>query len=283
MLISLSVFSGVIAIAAHMASAQLRFFRGLSDIVELRGQVGHASAIVASIVWSASPGAGDIVVAQDTVLEVRMTTGAAVVCASAPGRIVIPAATQHRGNVLAGYTESPEAGDRVAALFSDSLGSTWLGLRASSSPASGGDCATFPAVTATWTLMLAEPIMLPVGTPLRFLRPLRLSLYRASDGRWYLGARDWNGGSDQFNTIQPVAGPLRPPSADAARSGLRFVYRNGSGEALPAPADAGAIASVSVISRAESARLVRVPGVNGSAASLYIDSSVVVVALRNAQ
>lgn len=283
MLISMCVLSGVLALAAHMATEQLRFFRGVGDVAGLRGQVGQASAIVASVLWSVSPGAGDIAVAQDSALEIRMVTGTAVVCGSEPGRLTIPAPVAARGNALSAFVETPEAGDRVWTLFDDSLGTSWLALTASASATTGGSCPFFPQVAATWTLPLQEPVTAPVGAPLRFTRPFRLSLYRGSDGRWYLGARDWNGESGQFNTIQPVAGPLSGYSENRSSTGLLFVYRDAAGAVLSSPVETSRIASVTVISRAASGRPVRMRGMGSASSAVLVDSTVVTVALRNSR
>ena len=121
MVISLAVTAGVLGLAAHMASAQLRFYRGLGDVAALKTQIGHASGITTSLLWGISPKAGDIIAALDTALEFRVTLGTAVTCESSPGRIVIPAATTSRGNTLAAYIESPESGDRLAAFLDDLL------------------------------------------------------------------------------------------------------------------------------------------------------------------
>ena len=140
----------------------------------------------------------------------------------------------------------------------------------------------FPDVASIWTLVLREPLVLPVGTPLRFLRPLRFSLYRASDGLWYLGARDWNAATQRFNTVQPVAGPLRPYSADPAASGLSFAYVDGTGSPLSGSAESHRIAGVRIVARGDSRRVIRVPGrIRGVGASQ--DSASRFVPLRNAR
>lgn len=263
MLISLGIVGVVVALAVHSSSSQARFYRELGESAARRGQIGNTTEITASLLWSASPVGGDILSPMDSALELRTTIGSAVTCDGAPGRITIPAATSHRGNVLSAFVESPEADDLVRALLEDSLGLTWLTLHVATPPASGGDCGVFPGVTASWTVGLREQLTLPPGTALRFLRPLRLSLYRASDAKFYLGARDWNGGSQRFNTIQPVAGPLAPYSPDASSTGLRLFYFDAQGGALSAPMDPGRVAQLRIVARSES------------------DSSVAVIALRN--
>ena len=283
MIISLTVMGIVVALAAHAATGQLRFFRGVGEIVGLRSQIGQAGAIAASVLWSASSLGGDITVAQDSALEMHVTIGSAVACESTPGRVTIPAAAAPPGNALAAFIASPAEGDRVMAFFEDSLGATWLGLHVTSAASAGGGCVLFPSVSATWNVELHEPLTVPAGTALRFTRPLRLSLYRASDNRWYLGAKDWNGVAQRFNSIQPLAGPFEPYNRDPAKTGLHFGYRDSRGSALLEPVEVSQIASVTIVARAESARAVRVAGVKSEPGETYSDSTAVTVGLRNSR
>jgi hypothetical protein len=282
-IISLTVMGIVVALAAHMATGQLRFFRGVGEVVALRTQIGHAGAIATSVLWGASSAGGDITVAQDSAIELQTTIGSAVACEGTPGRVTIPAAAASPGNALAAFVASPNEGDRVMAFFEDSLGATWLGLHATSAPSSGGGCVHFPGISATWSVELREPITVPAGTALRFMRPLRLSLYRASDNRWYLGAKDWNGAAERFNSIQPLAGPLQPYSADPTKTGLHFGYRDNHGAALPEPVETNRIASVTIVARGESPRPVRVAGLRSGPSGRYSDSAAVTIALRNSR
>ena len=269
MLISLCVMSGVFAIVAHQASTQTRLYAGIQQATLAREHRAQASAIAGRILWSLSPQAGDLTVALDSALQVEMPIGSSVVCASAPGTVVIAAAAPGlpRGAVLAAFSDAPQPGDRLAALFHDSLGTTWLHLRLASTP-TGTPCARFPAAPG-WQLTLVEPIQLPEGAALRLLRPLRLSLYRASDNRWYLGAKEWNAEQQRFNTIQPIAGPYDRYDRDPARSGFAFRYADRSGQALHAPFEAAQVASVTITARST-------VGQSG-------DSGSVTIALRNAQ
>jgi hypothetical protein len=123
----------------------------------------------------------------------------------------------------------------------------------------------------------------PAGTALRFLRPLRLSLYRASDNRWYLGAKDWNGAAQRFNAIQPLAGPLQPYSADPTKTGLHFGYRDSQDAELPEPVETNRIASVTIVARGESTRPVHVAGLSSASSGRYLDSTAVTIGLRNSR
>jgi hypothetical protein len=267
MLISLGVLSGVMALAAHLAAGQLRFFRNAGQLASLKGQIGHASGIASSVLWGVSPSAGDIAIALDSAIEVHMPIAAALACASTPGRVTV--AQPVAGPTLASFMETPGAGDRMQALFEDTLGVTWLTFHVAGLGATESGCIHFPHVVEARTVALQEPIAVAPGSALRFTRPVRLSLYRGSDRNWYLGMRDWNGESQRFNTIQPVAGPLKPYSADAAQTGVLFVYRDDEGVPLPIPADPMLIASITVVSRATHGQ--------------FSDSSAVTIALRNAR
>jgi hypothetical protein len=107
----------------------------------------------------------------------------------------------------------------------------------------------------------------------RVTRPWRYSLYRASGGRWYLGAKEWNPSLEKFNTIQPVAGPL----VSASAGGLRFQYLDSLGGTLPViPPDVRAIAAIEARFRVDSI----IPGAYAHAASVR-GRATVVIGLRN--
>jgi hypothetical protein len=116
------------------------------------------------------------------------------------------------------------------------------------------------------------------GTVLRVTRPIRYSLYRSSDGSWQLGVRDWNTTAQRFNSVQPVAGPLLPPSGH----GLVFSYADSSGGIAASPADTqSGLALIRIAARAQSLRPVRVLGARAGGATQGADSLDVVVVLRN--
>lgn len=282
LLISLSVTSAVLALATYVALGQQRLFGEVTGIADVRSQLAQGSELIASLAWPVSPGAGELVAALDTALEIRTVVGTAVACGGGPGRVVIPAPASVTGGTLAAVVGAPGPGDQVAALFSDSLGDTWLTLRIAGPPEAGGACPGLPQVREAWTLPTIEALSVPAGAPLRITRPLRLSFYRASDGRWYLGARDWNGAAGAFNGVQPVAGPLRAWSPDPGGSGLRFTYHDRAGTSLADPVDPAAVASIVVVLRAASRRPTRFAGLARDPVA-WEDSAVTVVALRNAR
>jgi hypothetical protein len=282
MLISLAVMGVVTGLAAHAAVAQLRFFQGVGEVTAVRGQVTEVGAIVAAVLWGVSPADGELLAATDSAIEVSAPFGAAVVCAGGPGTLTL-AAPEASGNTLASTDDLPEAGDAAKLFIADSTGGGWINVSMASPVSTGAPCPGFPAAARTWQLQLREPIVVPSGAVLRWTRRIRLSLYRASDTRWYLGVRDWNVAAQRLNTIQPVAGPLLPYSSDAAQSGLRFRYAEPDGGALTTPGDLARVAAISVTVRADAKRPVRMPGLAQTARGRYTDSSAVTIALRNAR
>ena len=78
------------------------------------------------------------------------------------------------------------------------------------------------------TLAAALTTRPSLGSPVRITRRTRYSLYKASDARWYLGRKTYNGIT--WATIQPVAGPLDPP----VQRGLHIQVRDSANNVLPA-------------------------------------------------
>jgi prepilin-type N-terminal cleavage/methylation domain-containing protein len=255
MLVSLALLGVVLGLAAHSVARHARLFRGIDQFAVARDHRAHTSAIADRVLWGISPVAGDLMAAHDSALDVRMPIGTAVVCAGYVGRLVVPAPDTSAGNTLTAFVDAPQPGDRISALFADSLGATWLTLHVATSPVADA-CARFPGVAAAWSIATNEALAVPAGAVLRFSRPLRLALYRASDSQWYLGAREWNAAQQTFNTIQPVVGPLQEFS---------LVYHDSAGHRLVPPLDASRVASVTIVTHTLG------------------DSSTVTVALRNSR
>lgn len=280
LLISLVVTGAILSLAAQHALTQLRFFESATALAAMRGQISHASGVLARALEGASPAAGDLLLAADTALEFRANTGSALVCSAATGQLLIPAA-RSRGNTFAAFWDTPDEGDGAHVYYDDSTGTGWLTLHVAAPPMPGPACVSLGDVNPGWLVELREPIVVPSGAVVRFTRSVRFSLYRAGDARWYLGSRDWNGAAGRFNSIQPVAGPLRPYSGLAERSGLQLRYLDTAANELWPPADLRTVAAVEVSSRAETDRALRVPG-QATFGQVGIDSSTVLVRLRNA-
>jgi hypothetical protein len=196
------------------------------------------------------------------------------------------------GNSLSGFLVTPDTGD--LALFyraADSGQSGWEQHRivsfgsaslASRCPVSSGFAgqADLDASRSGFVLTLGSTLSNEVrpGSPIRFLRRARYSLYRAGDGAWYLGYRRCNViGISACGVIQPVSGAYRAYSADPSASGLLFEYFDGSGQRLAPSASQVTLARVDITARSESGQELWL----GRSSRRIADSATVSLAIRN--
>jgi prepilin-type N-terminal cleavage/methylation domain-containing protein len=247
MIISLTILSVALIIAAHFASEQRAFLLSFTDAQTTRGQLAEAVGIPGALLRNADPRAGDFLAGEDSVLELRVTTGVAVVCSSAQGAVVIPRPNEGL-EATSAFFNNPQRGDRIDALLADSTGVGWIVATVAAVTTVDVSCPSFTTTAGILRLALDQPIAIPAGAPLRFTRPFRLSHYRSSDGRWYLGGRDWNGEEGQFNAVQPLAGPLAPRSASGS-AGLTFEYFDVAGNAVSAPWTRTGVAIIAITAR----------------------------------
>jgi hypothetical protein len=126
-----------------------------------------------------------------------------------------------------GEASLPRAGDSLWWL-GDSL---WSGARISNVAAVTAVCAAPISVAGNALRLTLAGVVdtIVAGAPLRVTRQTRYSLYRASDGTWQLGYREWNEPTASFAAPQPVAGPLLR-SSSGRRSGFR--YFDGPGQEM---------------------------------------------------
>jgi prepilin-type N-terminal cleavage/methylation domain-containing protein len=285
-LIVAMVVAGVgLALIATISVRQQRLYADIADRTALAGQLRQASTILPIELRGASPGGGDIREASDTAIELRASIASAVVCDTAAGSIVLAPAVAGP-TTFASYLTAIAAGDTAWILTRSDSADAWLPYSVSSTATfAPGSCAPFgPQLTATARatarvsirLAGAPPVAGLTGTVVRVTRPVRYSLYRGGDGRWYLGQRDWNVASVRFNTVQPVSGPFSPASAH----GLVFQFSDSAGGPLVSPvADPRAIALVRVDLRGQSRGAMRAfaPGAQGTSS----DSLHLAISLRN--
>lgn len=281
MLVALSIAGVALALVGAITVREQRVFGDLADRAATAGQLREAAAILPIDLRALSPASGDIRAAADTALELRGTIGSGVVCDTAPGGLVLPPASA--GASYASFLMAPDAGDSVWLLTASDSGDRWIAhaitFAAAAPPgrcAAGGPAldALGEAAPRTKLSLAGGTAGVAAGTPVRITRGLRYSVYRASDGGWYLGERDWSAAQMRFTGIQPVAGPFL-----AAASGVRFGYVDSAGAVLPTPvAQATAVRSIEIGLHAQTRNPVRVLGTPRAA---RVDSVRVVVGLRN--
>jgi prepilin-type N-terminal cleavage/methylation domain-containing protein len=236
-------------------------------------QLSAAAELFPLDVRGLSPPAGDITMARDTAFQIRAPVWNGVACSSAGNSLTVAAYVGAAGHRVMPAVQS---GDTLWSLVDADTAEGWRPLRVESLRQISGTC---PAIDASgtpvfdlshlWSVALRDSASVPNGAPVRLTRPLRLSIYRSGDGRWYLGMRSWSTATAQWNIVQPLAGPF----ASASRGGARLQYFDflGHSLALGSP-DLKSIARVEALFVADSVT----PG--GTAAG---DSQRVVVALRN--
>ena len=114
---------------------------------------------------------------------------------------------------------------------------------------------------ATYRLSLNTPLAFPGGTPVRVTRQERYVVYRASNGLWYLGLRDWNQSLARFAAPQPVAGPFIRALPNGGLTGFRYfdsigaaVTPNGTNESSVARLRVSTLSSVAASGVADTVR-----------------------------
>ena len=107
-------------------------------------------------------------------------------------------------------------------------------------------CAVPTSASApTFQLLLDAPADVPAGTPVRVTRWERWVVYRASDGRWYAGIRDFSPATSRFLPAQPVAGPFLRAARSGSGTGFRYFDAVGN-ELVPNGTNEPSIARVRV-------------------------------------
>jgi hypothetical protein len=251
LLVALTLGAVVLAMVGGVSVRQQHFYRAVVASTERTERLDQATALIPVAIRSIAPGEGDIPPggARDTALEFRATIATAVVCDSGHGSLVL-APVRAEPPQLASILQRPDAGDTLWALLTSGADESW---------APRPITAVFDSVTTCligglppWKAPVGQPSLvirvvgpLPAGqgTPVRITRLWKYSLYRASDGDWYLGARDWNSGAMRFNIIQPVSGPF----TSAARHGMALRYYDSTGAVVASgAADPRGIAFIQV-------------------------------------
>ena len=277
---------------------QERFYTGANEIVLTRTQVRQAAVMMPSDLRSIRPGAGDIYAMSDTSIEFRSTFGSSFVCVStrASSLINVPPVTLAKGSALTVWSVQPTIGDSLM-LYVDSTSTsakddssslhkiTATGIAFSNaSPgctsASGMMKSTDVSASNpsyTFTLSPTQSATVSAGASVRFFKKVHYSLYNAPDGYWYLGYYDCRTGRTPVcNSIQPLAGPLRPyVSGHPELAGLRFTYYDTTGAVT---ASRAAVSRISILLQGEGTKTIQLAG---GSPQTFRDSLRVEVGLRN--
>lgn len=211
---------GVIAATAGVMLSSAR--RALGER-ERRDAASRTERETIEILERSLVGGDGVIVRGDTAVEFDQLLGTGVLCATELRALYLPLPTGSAGS-LTQWLQRPQADDVVAV----QLGAPdlwWYATvdsvqdRVSAEPC-GAPAGWRPVDAAALRLTVWEelPPDLPIGGAVRLLRRGRFTLYHAGSGAWMLGWRRCHPWLELCGTVQPVAGPLRAPSAQ----GLRF-------------------------------------------------------------
>lgn len=214
----LAALIGLVAISLLLDTQKLA--RRLNASTEIGRELRQAASVLASEIRPLS--APDIIAWTDTSLDVQALAGSGVACAL-PSPSVIDILPLNGTDVLrTSWFATPQAGDRVFSVSRDSLmvpadGRWQSDVLSASSSSTASSCVGQPLLTlgaggtsvVRLTLASAMSSQPSIGSPIRIMRRTRYSLYRASDGLWYMGRKTFNGVA--WTTIQPVSGPFDRP------------------------------------------------------------------------
>ena len=287
LIIGITLAVAVMVLAVSHVTRHQRAYDDVMTALDLRARLRDGSQIIAADLRASSPIGDTILVALDTAVEFYSSLGASTLCSTAaPNRLILPPDTLPSGRMLSSWLAAPETGD-IAVVLADSTATSsrgWQRARLTSvtsvptsagCPFSGGllsatDAAT-PRRAYDLALSPAVPIAAHRGAPVRVVRRVRYSVYRGSDGKWYLGFRRC---TSACGAIQPVSGPYQ--GSPGVPMSLRYFTR--SGARISGHGPTVDIGRVEIVSRAYYSHPVRLPGMH---APLVADSEMVDVTLRN--
>lgn len=284
------VVAGVIlSVVSAVSVRQQRLLAEVADGVAVSGRLREISSILPIDLRGTAVAAGDIRDATDTSIELRATIASAVVCDTSSNVLLLAPAIA--GVTTYASVATPiDSGDtawvftpgdsidewRSAAVAVVSTVTASSGQCSERGPHLGDSARALPRIALRLDPAPASARAL-LGLPVRVTRRLRVSLYRSSDGAWYVGEHDWNATTLRFNTIQPVSGPF----LSAAAGGMTLTYLDRDGARLPTPvADTRAIAAIRATFRGESKMVSTVLG-SASSTGKRLDTSSVVTLLQN--
>lgn len=280
------VITGVIGGATvRLLTTQMRAARLETARASAAAQLRQGALILPLALRSVATQDGaitDLMEMSDSAIEMDATIGAALVCATDSAfRLDLQPLAAPAGSasaILGGLSTSVQPGD-IAFFYDDAAtdaaaDDVW---RSASIVAIGGassaSCASLPLANSSGAslvrLTLAGapiPNTIVAGAPVRILRRVRWTLYRASDGRWYVGQRSRS--ATGWAGVQPAVGPF----ASLASNGLATALDDSTGTSRLAP---------SIGDRGASLRLVA--PVSAPRYPTTFDSTRLYVAFRNRQ
>lgn len=282
LVLTLAVLGLLITLLLSTLASHQKIFRRLSHQILVSEQLREGQLALLGDMRAPAVRADTLRMLSDSAFEFFASIGSSVVC-RLDGQVVslVPAALSS-GVMLTSMPFPPDTGDLFAAYSRpDSISGAryWVKLRISavSSALASAVCAASSGFTSSgdvgrpaYRLTLIGPTdAIAPGAPTRILRRGRYSIYRASDGGWYLGYKRCNAVATGCSTIQPVSGPYLAHSSGGL--GFRFLDSLGASVSPSRPLD---VAAIEITLRAEVAAGGRITG-------RTVDSAIALVSFRN--
>lgn len=227
LLVALSLGGIVLGVAAGSMLRQQRGVRWVEGLSGAELQVRPVMHLLTEELSQLDASAGDVAAGQasDSSLQLRTVVAASLSCDSASVLTLIPEASAVPP--LGGSASPPDVGDSVWLYLGAPLG--WRARAVTGVSRTTSACGVPTSLPGpTYRLLLDAPPDVAAGTPVRVTRWERWVVYRAGDGRWYVGIRDYSPSTSRFLAAQPVAGPFVRTMRSGARTGFRYFDASGT-------------------------------------------------------
>jgi hypothetical protein len=227
LLAALALGGIVLTVAASSMLRQQRGARWIEGLTGAELQLRPVMRLLADELSHLDASAGDVAAGQasDSSLQLRAVVAASLTCDSASAVTLIPDASSTPA--LGSSVRGPAVGDSLWLYRGAPYG--WSARAVIGVARVTSACAVPTSAPApTVQLLLDAPADAPAGTPVRVTRWERWVVYRASDGRWYAGIRDFSPATSRFLPAQPVAGPFMRAAGNGPRTGFRYFDAAGS-------------------------------------------------------
>ncbi|HEX6573964.1 MAG TPA: prepilin-type N-terminal cleavage/methylation domain-containing protein [Gemmatimonadaceae bacterium] len=296
MLIAISIAGVATALMTVTVLHQQRFYARAGETLSTKTELRDGADILVSDLRSASTAMFGLPVMTDTAVEMLSVIATSVACETPAGSTIqLPPVRLAAGHTLTSLVAQPDTGD-VALIYGNALGADsaeWeINRVASFAPRSvTATCSPSTGFTTTddlvsgssgylVTLAFTPSSRIGKGAPVHFLRRARYSIYKSSDGDWYLGYRRCSIASPgTCSAIQPVSGPYRPVGSTTPH-GLSFRYFDSYGAQLYDASQSTRVARVEIVLRGAPRSLT---SSFGDSRQIRNDSVIISVALRNSR
>ena len=299
-LVEVLIATAIAGIAAALMTVtvvrQQRFYSGANEVLGIRAELRDGADILVNDLRSAAITMFGLPVMTDTAVEMLSVIGSSVACAGPVGTAIeLPPAALAARHTLTSLLTQPDTGD-VALVYgageSPDSGEWETHPIASFAPRSvTTTCSPATGFTSATDALSSSPAFLLTlaanpstrvrkGAPVHFLRRARYSLYKSSDGEWYLGYRRCSlTPPNSCSAVQPVSGPYRRLQS-GTEPGMSFRYYDAFGGVLLDASQSSRVARIEIVLRGESRTHA---AFSGDKKQSWRDSVIVSVAPRNTE